>query len=214
MPDLITESDGRRRRSIRTRRKILQAARAVFLSNGYRETNFNDISRHAGVGYGTVYGHFSSKEALLRALIDEVINKINRAVYIDYNPSHHSDVVELVYRQVHGALQLATENREELKIVYDALAHSQPTRDYWNSIIDHLIKRTMAEFAYSQEHKLAKPLNKRIVAKAIVYMTREFLWDVVWELETDIVQISRNLVDLYIDGVYWDDPNDTPSSSP
>lgn len=214
MPDLITEPDGRKRRSIRTRRKILQAARAVFLSNGYRETNFNDISLHAGVGYGTVYDHFPGKEALLRALIDEAIKKINRAVYIDYNPSRHSDVVDLVYRQVHGALQLATENREDLKIVYDALAHSQPTRDYWNSIIDHLIERTMADFAYSQEHKLAKPLHKRIVAKAVVYMTREFLWDVVWERETDIAQISRNLVDLYIAGAYWAGPDGTPSSCP
>ena len=45
-------------------------------------------------------------------------------------------------------------------------------------------------------------MNKRIVAKSLVYMVHEFLWGLVWERETDVDEISKDLVELYIGGAY------------
>lgn len=196
------ETDGRKRRSARTRGNILESAKAVFLEKGYLKTTFKDISSRAGIGYGTVYTHFSGKEELLRALVDDIMEKINKVVYIDYRPSRFSDVREIVYNQIHTVLKLAADNRNSLRIIWDALGHSESTSRYWDSIFDRFIERTVEDLSYSQEHHLAKPLNKRIVAKTIVYMIREFLWDVVWERETDIQEISENLIEVYIGGAY------------
>ncbi|MCF6274301.1 MAG: TetR/AcrR family transcriptional regulator [Robiginitomaculum sp.] len=48
-----------------TREKILKAAYALFDEKGYDETSYTEIAERAGVGYGTIYTHFSSKENLL-----------------------------------------------------------------------------------------------------------------------------------------------------
>jgi AcrR family transcriptional regulator len=54
----------------RNREKVLQAARAVFADRG-RDAQMDDVAGAAGVGVGTVYRHFPTKEALLEALIVE-----------------------------------------------------------------------------------------------------------------------------------------------
>lgn len=52
------------------RRRILDAARQLILHYGYDKTTVSDIAREAGVSKGAIYLHFSSKEALLDALIE------------------------------------------------------------------------------------------------------------------------------------------------
>jgi AcrR family transcriptional regulator len=52
----------------RNREKVLLAARAVFSEHG-RDAQIDDVARRAGVGVGTVYRHFPTKEALIEALM-------------------------------------------------------------------------------------------------------------------------------------------------
>jgi AcrR family transcriptional regulator len=59
----------------RNREKVLEAARAVFADQG-REAQMDDVARRAGVGVGTVYRHFPTKEALIEALITESFQAI------------------------------------------------------------------------------------------------------------------------------------------
>lgn len=54
-----------------TRRAIVRAARACFLSNGVAKTTFDDIAARAGVSRATVYLYFSSKEHLLLGMLEE-----------------------------------------------------------------------------------------------------------------------------------------------
>jgi len=51
-----------------TREKILASAFALFNEKGYENTSYADIAKHAGLGYGTIYSHFESKDNLLVAL--------------------------------------------------------------------------------------------------------------------------------------------------
>lgn len=59
-----------------TRRAILKAARDRFLHYGYRKTTIDEVAAAAGVGKGTVYLYFSSKEELLLTLAREVKRSI------------------------------------------------------------------------------------------------------------------------------------------
>lgn len=52
----------------RNREKVLHAARDLFAEAGY-DVPLDDIAARAGVGAGTVYRHFPSKEALFEAVI-------------------------------------------------------------------------------------------------------------------------------------------------
>jgi AcrR family transcriptional regulator len=52
----------------RNRERILASARAAFAESG-ADAQIDDVARHAGVGVGTVYRHFPTKQALLTELV-------------------------------------------------------------------------------------------------------------------------------------------------
>lgn len=58
-------------RAVATRRRVLDAAEALFARRGYDPTGMADVAERAGVGVGTLYHHFPDKRALLLALIDD-----------------------------------------------------------------------------------------------------------------------------------------------
>jgi AcrR family transcriptional regulator len=76
MPDTLSHHDATceqrplRSDARRNRERILDAARAVFGDSGH-EAQIDDVARQAGVGVGTVYRHFPTKEALLAELVRE-----------------------------------------------------------------------------------------------------------------------------------------------
>ncbi|GAA2667261.1 MULTISPECIES: TetR/AcrR family transcriptional regulator [Actinoplanes] len=65
----MTETTARplRRDAQRNRERILAAAGDVFAARGFAAT-LDDVAHHAGVGVGTVYRRFPTKEALIEAL--------------------------------------------------------------------------------------------------------------------------------------------------
>jgi AcrR family transcriptional regulator len=54
----------------RNRERVLDAARACFARSG-KEAQIDEVAAAAGVGVGTVYRHFATKEALVAALAAE-----------------------------------------------------------------------------------------------------------------------------------------------
>ena len=63
----------RRERSEATRRKIIHAAEAEFLENGFHGATIASIAKRAGVAPQTVYFVFHNKGALISAVIDNAV---------------------------------------------------------------------------------------------------------------------------------------------
>jgi AcrR family transcriptional regulator len=59
----------------RNRRRILDAARATFAEHGL-DVGVDAIARAAGVGTGTVYRRFPTKEQLLRAILEDRVDAL------------------------------------------------------------------------------------------------------------------------------------------
>jgi len=53
------------------RRQILQAATSVFYNKGLAAVKMSDVATEAGLSYGHVYNHFSSKQELLASIVLE-----------------------------------------------------------------------------------------------------------------------------------------------
>ncbi|MEV0236141.1 helix-turn-helix domain-containing protein [Nonomuraea sp. NPDC050786] len=68
-PDKPLRADARRNRA-----RVLAAAEAAFSAEGMA-VPLDEIARRAGVGAGTVYRHFPTKEALFEAVIHERIEQ-------------------------------------------------------------------------------------------------------------------------------------------
>lgn len=71
-PDRPLRADAARNRAL-----ILDAARAAFADGGL-DVGVEEIARRAGVGKGTLYRRFPTKEALVRAIFDEILAEFTR----------------------------------------------------------------------------------------------------------------------------------------
>src|SRR6266550_8293594 len=61
--------------AIRNRERVLEAAKAVF-SHGGPEASLEAVARRAGVGIGTLYRHFPTREALYEALYRREVEQL------------------------------------------------------------------------------------------------------------------------------------------
>jgi AcrR family transcriptional regulator len=61
--------------SRRNRARILEAAEAVFATSG-PSASTEEVARHAGVGIGTVFRHFPTKEGLLEAVFVDRLRRL------------------------------------------------------------------------------------------------------------------------------------------
>lgn len=76
----MTKEQGRSQRkpradAIRNRERVLEAAKAVF-SQGGTEVGLEAVARQAGVGIGTLYRHFPTREALYEALYRREVEQL------------------------------------------------------------------------------------------------------------------------------------------
>jgi len=56
---------------------VLSRTLALFRSQALEDVSIDDIARAAGVGKATLYRYFETKEALVRACLDDVLTRLN-----------------------------------------------------------------------------------------------------------------------------------------
>ena len=61
----------RQQRGIDTRRRVLDAAKALFSEEGFHATNTKRIAARAGVAVGSLYAYFRDKKQILLAVLEE-----------------------------------------------------------------------------------------------------------------------------------------------
>lgn len=64
-----------RKRSEDSRYKIILAARGVFIDKGYAAATMDTIALHSGTTKRTVYGYFTDKKELFKAVVEDVVGQ-------------------------------------------------------------------------------------------------------------------------------------------
>jgi AcrR family transcriptional regulator len=117
----------------RNREKVLRAARDAFAESGYG-VPLDEIAVRAGVGPGTVYRHFPTKEALFEAVVtarleDLVADARSRAESSDPGASFF------------GFLARIAEEAAAKRDLPDAISIAGSLRDDLNAALDVLLQR-------------------------------------------------------------------------
>ncbi|GAA5100218.1 TetR/AcrR family transcriptional regulator [Microbacterium yannicii] len=63
-----------------TRRRLLEAAELVFAEQGYHEASIVKITERAGIGLGTFYLYFDSKQAIFEALVLDLNRRVRHSM--------------------------------------------------------------------------------------------------------------------------------------
>jgi len=104
-------------RGIARRHAFLQAAREVFLEQGYEEASVNDVVRRAGGSLATLYAQFGNKEGLFLAVAQDQNDRFVRALTpdcVDHLPLERG--LEMIGERYVRAL-LARENLAFFRII-------------------------------------------------------------------------------------------------
>lgn len=108
-----------------TRTRIAEAARRLFIRDGYGATTLAAIAAEAGVAVQTVYAVYRSKTGILRALRDKVVrdpeaDELYRAALVEPGREHK---LELFARSI----RTRWERGEEVVTISDQAAATDPT---------------------------------------------------------------------------------------
>ena len=77
---LAPEAPRRTKRGEATQRKLLAAAEDVFAEMGYHEASIVKITERAGIGLGTFYLYFDSKQTIFEALVIDLNRRVRHSM--------------------------------------------------------------------------------------------------------------------------------------
>jgi AcrR family transcriptional regulator len=90
-----TRESGRR---LRTRARLIDAARRIAATRGIEATPISEITDEAGVGVGSFYNHFATKEELLEAVISDTFEAHGAA--LDRIHEGKNDIAEILAQNI------------------------------------------------------------------------------------------------------------------
>ncbi len=105
-------------RGERTRKRLIDAAEALFGSAGYHDTGVTDITRRARVAQGTFYLYFESKEALFRELVSDLNHRLRMNIARSVQGLDDRLLVEEA--GLRSFLAFAAEHRNLYRIVFES----------------------------------------------------------------------------------------------
>lgn len=108
----------RTERGRRTLRKLLDAAAEEFGEKGFHEASVSSITRRAGVALGSFYTYFDSKDALFRALVGDMSEKVRTSA----RSALHNGMgaLEIERAALAAFLCFAAEHKEIYRIIDEA----------------------------------------------------------------------------------------------
>ncbi|NLW44599.1 MAG: TetR/AcrR family transcriptional regulator [Syntrophomonadaceae bacterium] len=94
------------------RERILEAAQTVFARKGYYQAKIEEIAELAGVGKGTVYEYFVSKEELYKEMFKVILNRYTEYVMVEATPEMTTK--EWIRHLLEMHLRYMLENRQHM----------------------------------------------------------------------------------------------------
>lgn len=130
----------RTERGRRTLRKLLDAAAEEFGEKGFHEASVSSITRRAGVALGSFYTYFESKDALFRALVGDMSEKVRTSARSALTDG--MGALEIERAALAAFLRFAAEHKEIYRIIDEAeFVDPESYRQHYETIAARIADR-------------------------------------------------------------------------
>lgn len=162
-------------RGARTRSRIIDAAVRVFSSQGYLDTKITDITAEAGAANGSFYSYFDSKEAIFRAAIEQVNERMHSVVSQPMESA--GEPFERIERATRLYVQAYQDDAKMVTLLEQVSSFSPEFRAMRLETRQLFRARTERSIERWQEQGLADPkLPPRYAAEALTSMVANFCY--------------------------------------
>lgn len=123
MPAQISASSGRMSREAR-RAQLVDAARSIFVAQGFHATAMDEIADAAGVSKPVLYQHFPSKLGLYQAILAESANRMVQMVREAIASS--TDNSDRVHRAVAAYFAFIADDGQAYRLIFESDLRDEP----------------------------------------------------------------------------------------
>lgn len=189
----------------RRREDILEQAISLFAQEGYAHTDLQVLADQVGVGKGTLYRHFGTKQDLFFAAADRVMRSLRE--HVNASIESIEEPLEQITTAIHAYLQFFHEHPEAVEMLIQERAQfrdrKQPT---------YFVHREMNVQRW-------RDLYRRLIAEGRVRaIPVERISDVVGDLlygtmfvnyiagrNRPPTEVARDIIDIVFNGILTDD---------
>ncbi|MEV4362007.1 TetR/AcrR family transcriptional regulator [Nonomuraea sp. NPDC049625] len=166
---MAPEEDGR---TARKRRQIMDAARPVFLRNGYVGASMDEVAALASVSKQTVYKHFTDKEQLFTSIILDTTTQVEGlakliTAALDDSEDLAKDLGELA-RQFLGALMRPDVLRLRRLVIAEADRFPDLGRTWYQQGFERSLETLAAAFDRLAARGMLRPDDPELIAQHFV----------------------------------------------
>lgn len=196
--------DKRHLRSLKTKEKLLEAAKEVFFEEGFQKATISQMIKKANIGYGTAYVHFEGKEEILIVLMENVMEKFYEIAEISFIPKTKEEAEQIILQQATAFLKMAETERKMMQVFEQAIGISLSISIKWKAIREKFIQRISKDISYAQAYGLARTeLNHELVARGWFFTNEMYLWEIIRnECKGSVEEIAETITSVYTKGLY------------
>jgi AcrR family transcriptional regulator len=183
--------------------RILSAAENIFARFGYRRASMSQIAEEAGLTRQALYHHYAGKEALFRAVVEqlhELAYEAEAAAGLEQEQAG-AGLADVLAAQVGARFRYLLECVEQSPQAEELLSeHQLQTRDLYQSFVEHnaeLRAETIDRVCARQEVCLQQGMTPRELARCIQLAIRGFN-DL--RLDASVLQELDRMVRLLVAG--------------
>jgi AcrR family transcriptional regulator len=188
----------RREAKLRTRRRLLEAARDLILSRGESRVSASSVARAAGVAGATFYEHFANRDALLRALSEQLFDKLRHTLAMQRREALESpDDEERLRQEFRAPLEILAANPDLFRLALSVRHHpGSPLGDSSRKLTGNTRRDIVAELV-ARGYPATTPGEKRrleMIADIHIAATESMALGLVSGRYPDIDELADMLV--------------------
>lgn len=183
--------DRRADRKAKTAQDLVDAARRVLAAKGYYGAKVADIAREAGVGVGTFYLYYPTKEAVFFELVEVALTQL-RGQMVE-TAAQIGDPAEVSRRRIALFFHFAAQNRDLFRIVF---GHDASFHDVVRDAQEMFVADIVANLRSGMAGGVFRPGNSEVWAQALLGMCAQV---VSWWVEHEEVtadEVANQVADF------------------
>jgi AcrR family transcriptional regulator len=160
--------------------KIIEAGKKSFSLFGYKGSTVDQIAKIAGVGKGSVYLFFETKEEILGAIVDLLVQEMTLQVERSFKET--DGLTERMHKAIYGCLLFRKEQSILIKLTQEVAQYgTEAAQNALNQIEGRIIEFIRGRLEKAEASGMIKIPNKELSAFVLYRLYAALLID--WEKE-------------------------------